>query len=42
MKPEDRIAKPFLEAAIGARGPFHGEEYMQALSRHFDKHGLTI
>ena len=33
---------PFLQAAIGARGPFHGDEYMQALTRHFEKHGLSI
>jgi hypothetical protein len=32
---------PFLEAAIGARGPFHGDGYMQALSKHFEKHGLS-
>ncbi|OBF14883.1 hypothetical protein [Mycobacterium sp. ACS4331] len=33
---------PFLEKAIGARGPFHGDEYMQALARHFEKHSLTL
>ena len=33
---------PFLEAAIGARGPFHGDEYMNALARHFEKHNLTV
>lgn len=32
---------PFLEKAIGARGPFHGDEYMEALARHFEKHNLT-
>ena len=32
---------PFLEAAIGARGPFRGEDYMAALSKHFEKHGLS-
>ncbi|MFZ2239480.1 MAG: hypothetical protein WAV90_08015, partial [Gordonia amarae] len=33
---------PFLEKAIGARGPFSGDEYMQALGRHFEKHGLSL
>ncbi len=33
---------PFLEAAIGARGPFHGDSYMQALANHFEKHGLSF
>jgi hypothetical protein len=33
---------PFLELAIGARGPFHNDEYMQALARHFEKHSLTM
>ena len=33
---------PFLEAAIGARGPFHGDGYMQALARHFEKHQITL
>lgn len=33
---------PFLQAAIGARGPFHGDEYMEALGRHFEKHSLTM
>ena len=33
---------PFLEAAIGARGPFHGDSYMQALAQHFEKHGLSF
>ncbi|WP_193047008.1 hypothetical protein [Mycolicibacterium baixiangningiae] len=33
---------PFLEAAIGARGPFHGDGYMQALAKHFEAHGLSF
>lgn len=33
---------PFLEKAIGARGPFQGDEYMEALARHFEKHGLSV
>lgn len=33
---------PFLELAIGARGPFYTDEYMQALGKHFAKHGLTF
>ncbi|MET8650798.1 hypothetical protein [Nocardia aurea] len=33
---------PFLQAAIDARGPFTGDEYMEALKRHFEKHNLTI
>ena len=31
-----------LTGGIGARGPFHGDEYMQALARHFEKHNLTF
>ena len=33
---------PFLEAAIGARGPFQGDGYMQALARHFEKHSIAF
>jgi hypothetical protein len=32
---------PFLQAAIGARGPFRGTEYVDALIRHLTAHGLT-
>jgi hypothetical protein len=34
---------PFLEAAIGVRGPFikGHEEYFEAVSRHLQKYGLT-
>lgn len=31
---------PFLQAAIGARGPFSGDEYVTALTRHLQAHGL--
>ena len=33
---------PFLELAIGRRGPFQGDEYMQSLAAHFEKHGLSL
>ncbi len=33
---------PFLELAIGRRGPFQGDEYMQTLAAHFEKHGLSL
>ncbi len=31
---------PFLQVAIGTRGPFSGEEYVGALTRHLQAHGL--
>ena len=31
---------PFLQAAIGTRGPFTSEEYVTALTRHLGAHGL--
>ena len=31
---------PFLLAAIGTRGPFNGDEYVTALTRHLQAHGL--
>lgn len=35
---------PFLEAAIGVRGPFVNghEEYFEAVNRHLQKHGLSM
>ena len=35
---------PFLEAAIGVRGPFVNgqEEYFEAVDRHLKKHGLSV
>lgn len=32
---------PFLEVAIGVRGPFTSDEYMAALSRHLAEHNLV-
>lgn len=30
-----------MEAAIGARGPFRGEEYVDALTKHLGAHSAT-
>jgi urease subunit alpha len=36
------VSRAGLEAGIGARGPFRGDDYMQALARHFEKHNITF